>query len=116
MFLGNEYHVFGMSPTNRKIALVKIIQIYKKSIRVLEIFGPIGPDDTRVSVTQFASEIHPEVTFNQGQDFTTVNRMVNQVKFRSTGTMTGLALEKLRTQIFTPEAGARRNIRNGSIF
>ena len=42
--------------------------------------------------------------------------MVNQVKFRSTGTMTGLALEKLRTQIFTPEAGARRNIRIGSII
>ena len=29
MFLGNEYHVFGMSPTKCKIALVKIIQICK---------------------------------------------------------------------------------------
>ena len=65
-------------------------------------------------MTQFASEIHPEVTFNQGQDQSTVNNMVNQIKFKSTGTMTGLALQKLRTQIFTPEAGARRNVRTVS--
>ena len=74
-----------------------------------EIFAPIGPDDTRVSVIQFASTIRHEITFNTGQNQSDVNRRVSQIQFAEGGTMVGLALKQLRTHIFSANAGARRN-------
>jgi len=89
-----------------------IFIVAKKIIHLKDIFGPIGADDTRVSVTQFASKIQPEILFKDGKNQSYVNHKVANIRFAEGGTMMGLALKKLPTEIFSAKAGARRNIRH----
>ena len=80
-------------------------------IRLKAIFAPIGPDDTRVSVTQFGATLIHEIEFKDGIDKTAVDQKIHEMKFAESGSMAGLALKNLREDIFSEKAGSRSNKR-----
>ncbi|TMS10606.1 Matrilin-2 [Larimichthys crocea] len=70
-------------------------------------FLKIGPDDTRVGLLQYGSEIHPEFSLNTYTTKAEVEQAVRNMKHLATGTMTGLAIQYTMETSFTEEDGAR---------
>lgn len=71
----------------------------------------IGPDRVRVGLAQYSDDPHQEFLLKDHLDAQSLLAAVDQLPYRTGNTETGKAIEFLRTQYFTEEAGSRANQR-----
>ncbi|XP_049602830.1 collagen alpha-4(VI) chain [Syngnathus scovelli] len=69
----------------------------------------IGPNNVRVGLAQFTNNPFREFLLNEHQDKDSLLAALNNYPVRRGGTMTGRALDFIRTQFFTESAGSRVN-------
>ncbi|KAK1895563.1 Collagen alpha-6(VI) chain, partial [Dissostichus eleginoides] len=67
----------------------------------------IGPDKVRIGLAQYSDETYQEFLLKDHMDKTSLLEAVDTFQYRTGGTETGKAIDFLRTQYFTEEAGSR---------
>nr|XP_028558924.1 collagen alpha-3(VI) chain isoform X16 [Podarcis muralis] len=68
----------------------------------------IGPDKVQVAVAQYSSRVQPEFLLNRYQDKAEVIRAIQRLSaMRGPAPYTGAALNYLRSNVFTSQAGSR---------
>ncbi|KAK5891665.1 hypothetical protein CesoFtcFv8_012122 [Champsocephalus esox] len=67
----------------------------------------IGPDKVRIGLAQYSDEPYQEFLLKDHMDKTSLLEAVDTFQYRTGGTETGKAIDFLRTQYFTEEAGSR---------
>ncbi|RUS82956.1 hypothetical protein EGW08_009293, partial [Elysia chlorotica] len=72
---------------------------------------PFGPDQFKVGVLTFASEVKLEIKFDQFKHKWDLRKAIGKIKHLEGGTNTQDALNFVRTKMFTPEFGARLSAR-----
>lgn len=71
----------------------------------------IGPDKVRVGLAQYSSDVYQEFLLKDHTDKTSLLAALDTFPYRTGGTETGKAMEFIRTQYFTKEAGSRADQR-----
>ncbi|KAI3361009.1 hypothetical protein L3Q82_012904, partial [Scortum barcoo] len=71
----------------------------------------IGPNKVRIGLAQYSDEPHQEFLLKDHMDKKSVLAQVKKIPYRTGGTETGKAIDFLRTQYFTKEAGSRASQR-----
>uniref|UniRef100_A0A3B5AQI3 Collagen alpha-6(VI) chain-like n=1 Tax=Stegastes partitus TaxID=144197 RepID=A0A3B5AQI3_9TELE len=67
----------------------------------------IGPNKVRIGLAQFSDTFHREFLLKDHTNQQSLLNAVRQVPYRKGGTLTGNALDMLRKQYFTEQAGSR---------
>ncbi|XP_013884856.1 collagen alpha-6(VI) chain [Austrofundulus limnaeus] len=71
----------------------------------------IGPDRVQVGLAQYSDDPHPEFLLKDHLNPESLLAAVDKLPYRGGNTQTGKAIEFLRTQFFTKEAGSRASQR-----
>lgn len=71
----------------------------------------IGPDKIRIGLAQYSNDPHQEFLLKDHMEKTALLAALDSFPYRTGGTETGKAIDFLRTQYFTKEAGSRANQR-----
>lgn len=71
----------------------------------------IGPDNIRIGLAQYSNDPHQEFLLKDHMEKTALLAALDSFPYRTGGTETGKAIDFLRTQYFTKEAGSRANQR-----
>ncbi|KAF3839027.1 hypothetical protein F7725_017744 [Dissostichus mawsoni] len=82
-------------------------QEVRKFLRSVVTGLDIGPDKVRIGLAQYSDETYQEFLLKDHMDKTSLLEAVDTFKYRTGGTETGKAIDFLRTQYFTEEAGSR---------
>ncbi|KAM7384842.1 hypothetical protein PAMA_011955 [Pampus argenteus] len=72
----------------------------------------IGPDGTQVAIAQFSDDARTEFKLNSYSDKQRLLDAVNTISYKGGNTKTGRAIQHVKENIFTEEAGMRRGIPN----
>ncbi|MBN3325894.1 CO6A6 protein, partial [Atractosteus spatula] len=67
----------------------------------------VGLNKVRVGLAQYSDEVYQEFLLNKYSDKQDILEQMQNLQYRTGGTNTGKALEFMRTQYFTEEAGSR---------
>nr|XP_015212362.1 PREDICTED: collagen alpha-6(VI) chain-like isoform X2 [Lepisosteus oculatus] len=70
----------------------------------------VGLNKVRVGLAQYSDEVYQEFLLNKYSDKQDILEQMQNLQYRTGGTNTGKALEFLRTQYFTEEAGSRATL------
>lgn len=70
----------------------------------------IGPEGTQVAIAQFSDDARTEFKLNSYNDKEKLLDAINRISYKGGNTKTGRAIQHVREQIFTAEAGLRRGI------
>ncbi|XP_011603520.2 collagen alpha-6(VI) chain isoform X2 [Takifugu rubripes] len=71
----------------------------------------IGPDKIQIGLAQYSNDPHQEFLLKDHMEKTALLAALDSFPYRTGGTETGKAIDFLRTQYFTKEAGSRANQR-----
>lgn len=71
----------------------------------------VGPDKVRIGLAQYSDEPHQEFLLKEHLEKTALLAALDSFPYRTGGTETGKAIDFLRTQYFTKEAGSRADQR-----
>ncbi|XP_034057186.1 collagen alpha-6(VI) chain isoform X2 [Gymnodraco acuticeps] len=82
-------------------------QEVRKFLRSVVTGLDIGPDKVRIGLAQYSDETYQEFLLKDHMDKTSLLEAVDTFQYRTGGTETGKAIDFLRTQYFTEEAGSR---------
>uniref|UniRef100_I3JJM1 Collagen type XIV alpha 1 chain n=1 Tax=Oreochromis niloticus TaxID=8128 RepID=I3JJM1_ORENI len=70
----------------------------------------IGPEGTQVAIAQFSDDARTEFKLNSYSDKEGLLDAINKISYKGGNTKTGRAIQHVKKNIFTEEAGARRGI------
>ncbi|XP_044192655.1 collagen alpha-1(XIV) chain isoform X2 [Thunnus albacares] len=88
---------------------LKIIRFLYSTAGALD---QIGPDGTQVAIAQFSDDARTEFKLNSYNDKQRLLDAINNISYKGGNTKTGRAIQHVKENIFTAEAGMRRGIPN----
>ncbi|XP_059205204.1 collagen alpha-1(XIV) chain-like [Centropristis striata] len=88
---------------------LKIIRFLYSTTGALD---QIGPDGTQVAIAQFSDDARTEFKLNSYADKERLLDAINKISYKGGNTKTGRAIQHVKENIFTVEAGVRRGIPN----
>ncbi|CAK6978662.1 collagen alpha-1(XIV) chain isoform X4 [Scomber scombrus] len=88
---------------------LKIIRFLYSTTGALDM---IGPDGTQVAIAQFSDDARTEFKLNSYSDKQRLLDAINNIAYKGGNTKTGRAIQHVKENIFTAEAGMRRGIPN----
>uniref|UniRef100_A0AAQ5ZLA8 Collagen, type XIV, alpha 1b n=1 Tax=Amphiprion ocellaris TaxID=80972 RepID=A0AAQ5ZLA8_AMPOC len=88
---------------------LKIIRFLYSTTGALD---QIGPDGTQVAIVQFSDDARTEFKLNSYSDKERLLDAINKITYKGGNTKTGRAIQHVKENIFTAEAGLRRGIPN----